>query len=160
MSMKNSNDTIGDRTRDLPACSVVSQPTVPLRATNCYIVGDIFGEVVVPVLRVKKFQTKVSNFRFLPLCSWDPRSSGLLHVLSWFVSDVLGQHMSPVRKFFFLEILFENGTDMLCQKVGNKNISASHQVRRAKILKDLNFKYFNNYILRNKWEHKRFWTDW
>jgi hypothetical protein len=27
--MKNSNDTIGNRTCDLPACSVVPQPTVP-----------------------------------------------------------------------------------------------------------------------------------
>jgi hypothetical protein len=29
MSMKNSNYTIGNRTRDLPACSAVPQPTVP-----------------------------------------------------------------------------------------------------------------------------------
>ena len=29
--MKNSNDTIGNRTRDLLACSAVPQPTVPLR---------------------------------------------------------------------------------------------------------------------------------
>jgi hypothetical protein len=28
--MKNSNDTIGNRTRDLPACSAVPQPTAPL----------------------------------------------------------------------------------------------------------------------------------
>jgi len=27
--MKKSNDTIGNRTRDLPACSAVPQPTVP-----------------------------------------------------------------------------------------------------------------------------------
>ena len=27
MSMKNSGDTIGNRTRDLPACSAVTQPT-------------------------------------------------------------------------------------------------------------------------------------
>jgi len=27
MSMKNSNDTIGNGTRDLPACSAVPQPT-------------------------------------------------------------------------------------------------------------------------------------
>jgi len=27
--MKNSNDTIGKRTRDLPVCSAVSQPTAP-----------------------------------------------------------------------------------------------------------------------------------
>jgi hypothetical protein len=32
MSMKNSNDNIGDRTRDLPACSAVPQPTAPPRA--------------------------------------------------------------------------------------------------------------------------------
>jgi hypothetical protein len=29
--MKNSNDTIGIRTRDLPACSAVSQSTAPTR---------------------------------------------------------------------------------------------------------------------------------
>jgi len=32
MSMKNSNDTIGNRTRDLPACSAVPQPTALPRA--------------------------------------------------------------------------------------------------------------------------------
>jgi hypothetical protein len=30
--MKNSNDIIGNRTRDLPACSAVPQPTTPPRA--------------------------------------------------------------------------------------------------------------------------------
>ena len=29
MSMKNSSGTIGNRTRDLPACSAVPQPTAP-----------------------------------------------------------------------------------------------------------------------------------
>jgi len=29
MLMKNSNDTVGNLTRELPDCSVVSQPTVP-----------------------------------------------------------------------------------------------------------------------------------
>ena len=32
--MKNSNDTIGNRTRDLPAYSVVPQPTVPPRNSH------------------------------------------------------------------------------------------------------------------------------
>ena len=32
MSMKNSNDNIGNRTRDVPACSAVPQPTSPPRA--------------------------------------------------------------------------------------------------------------------------------
>ena len=32
MLMKNSNDTIGNRARDLPACSAVPQPTAPPRA--------------------------------------------------------------------------------------------------------------------------------
>jgi len=30
--MKKSNDTIGIQTRDLPACSAVTQPTAPPRA--------------------------------------------------------------------------------------------------------------------------------
>jgi hypothetical protein len=32
MSMKNSNDTIGNRTRDRPVCSTVLLPTAPTRA--------------------------------------------------------------------------------------------------------------------------------
>ena len=31
MPMKNSNDTVGDRTHDVPACSVVPEPNAPLR---------------------------------------------------------------------------------------------------------------------------------
>ena len=31
MSMKNSNETIGNGTRDLPTCSAVPQPTAPPR---------------------------------------------------------------------------------------------------------------------------------
>jgi len=34
MSMKNSSDTIGNRTRDLPACSAVPQPTALPRAPD------------------------------------------------------------------------------------------------------------------------------
>jgi len=43
--MKNSNDTIGNRTRDSPACGTVPQPTPPPRAPNrdeyqeCFLVG-------------------------------------------------------------------------------------------------------------------------
>ena len=36
MLKKNSNDTIGNRTHDLPACSAVPQPTAPLRAPVSY----------------------------------------------------------------------------------------------------------------------------
>jgi hypothetical protein len=36
--MKNSNDTIENRIRDLPACSVVPQPTAPPRAPPAYMV--------------------------------------------------------------------------------------------------------------------------
>jgi len=38
MSMKNSNDTIGNRTRDLPTCTAVPQPTsLPHAPTWCSI---------------------------------------------------------------------------------------------------------------------------
>jgi hypothetical protein len=45
MSMKNSNDTIGNRTRDLPACSAVPQPTAPPAACLlCITVHKVASE--------------------------------------------------------------------------------------------------------------------
>jgi hypothetical protein len=41
--MKNSNDTIGNRNRDLPACSAVPQPTAPPRTP--YLEGECSLEV-------------------------------------------------------------------------------------------------------------------
>jgi hypothetical protein len=35
MSMKNSNDTTGNQTRDLPNCSAVPQQTTPPRVPTC-----------------------------------------------------------------------------------------------------------------------------
>jgi hypothetical protein len=48
MSMKNSSHTTtGNRIRDLPACSTVPQPTVPVR-TPCYCVStDIFPNLCI-----------------------------------------------------------------------------------------------------------------
>jgi len=34
--MKHSNDTIGDRSRNLPACSAVPHPNAPLRTSTTY----------------------------------------------------------------------------------------------------------------------------
>jgi hypothetical protein len=44
--MKNSNDNIGNRTRDLPACSVVPQPTVPPRTLTDFIIREYRQEVL------------------------------------------------------------------------------------------------------------------
>jgi len=40
---KNSSDSIGNRTRDLPACSAVPQPTAPPRDLLCLKHGSIIG---------------------------------------------------------------------------------------------------------------------
>jgi hypothetical protein len=42
MSMKNFSDNIGDRTRDLPACSAMPQPTALLRAPERKNKGNEF----------------------------------------------------------------------------------------------------------------------
>jgi len=42
MSIKNSNDTIGNRTHDLPACSPVPQATAPQRASRV-LGGELNG---------------------------------------------------------------------------------------------------------------------
>jgi hypothetical protein len=46
MSMKNSNDIIGNRTRNLPACSAMPQPTAPPAACPiCTVVPSIIFDV-------------------------------------------------------------------------------------------------------------------
>ena len=47
LSMKNSNDTIGNRTRDLLTCSAVPQPTVPPRSPIQWVPG-LFSRVKGP----------------------------------------------------------------------------------------------------------------
>ena len=37
MSIKSSNDTTGNRIRDLPACTIVPQPTAPPRAPLLFV---------------------------------------------------------------------------------------------------------------------------
>jgi len=47
MSIKNYNDSIGNRTRDLPICSAVPQPTAPPRApSNIMVILIRFGALV------------------------------------------------------------------------------------------------------------------
>jgi hypothetical protein len=42
MSMKNYSDTVGNRTRDLPACGAVPQPSAPIRT--------LYSKVVIMIL--------------------------------------------------------------------------------------------------------------
>jgi hypothetical protein len=42
MSTKNSNETIGNRTRDLPVCSAVPQQTAPPRAPFAKVAPKFF----------------------------------------------------------------------------------------------------------------------
>ena len=46
MSIKNFSDTIGNRTRDLPACNAVSQPTAPPCAPMKMLVVSIITDVL------------------------------------------------------------------------------------------------------------------
>jgi hypothetical protein len=60
MSMKNSCDTIGNPTRDLPACSAVPEPTAPPRApsycsTLTYLAAHKISK---KKKRVKKYNTQ------------------------------------------------------------------------------------------------------
>ena len=61
--MKNSNDTIGNRTRDLPACSAVPQPTAPPCAPNCAVRTEILYIMWI------HFCFTPTNFKIWPQCS-------------------------------------------------------------------------------------------
>jgi len=59
MSMKNSNDTIGNRTRDLPPCNAVPQPTAPPRDLfynlkyNTFFVIELHDAVILNMYFIK-----------------------------------------------------------------------------------------------------------
>ena len=53
--MKNSNKTIGNRTRDLPACSVVPQLTAPPRAPVVVVVVVVSVPRVIPTWKRSVF---------------------------------------------------------------------------------------------------------
>jgi hypothetical protein len=55
MSIKKSNDTIGNRTRDLPACSAVPQPTAPPAACPHFLL----------------IMTDNMTFQSIDISSWD-----------------------------------------------------------------------------------------
>jgi hypothetical protein len=45
MSMKNSNYTIGNQTRDLPTCSAVPQPTAPPRSFRKDDIKEVYDKL-------------------------------------------------------------------------------------------------------------------
>jgi len=69
--MKKSNDTIGNRTRDLPACSAVPQPNAPPRA---------------PYLKRTKFKLSkhyMKNIKIMPLLRCEVMYSGKQVAIFW-----------------------------------------------------------------------------
>jgi hypothetical protein len=77
MSMKNSSKSIGNRTRDLPACSAVTQPTEPPRASGLYVQAIILNLAVsVPSTRLSIFSevTDVLSPRQWALLIYDASS--------------------------------------------------------------------------------------
>jgi len=71
MSMKNFIDTIGNRNRDLPTCSVVPQPTAPPRAPFICSYRHFKSKVwdrIIDILRVYR------------LVTIQPRNNGIIHV--------------------------------------------------------------------------------
>jgi hypothetical protein len=64
MSVKNSSDTIGNRTRDVPVCSAVPQPTAPSNTKldlKNVITQQIFLFVAVRTFRLIKSSTELSS---------------------------------------------------------------------------------------------------
>jgi hypothetical protein len=60
MSMKNSNDIIGNRTRDLPTCNIVPQPTAPPHAPkDTYITNHFHLKQLIKIPWIKQSDCKV-----------------------------------------------------------------------------------------------------
>ena len=61
MSMK--NYTLGNRTRDLPVCSAVPQPTAPPRVPNTIDAFHIFQMLEFSQKSIKNYQIKIIRYK-------------------------------------------------------------------------------------------------
>jgi hypothetical protein len=90
--MKNLNNTIGNRTRDLPSCSTMPQPTAPLRTPNfCLLLLKMnytsyspLGYLIHLILVFHKFlepERSFTSIMYIDRCNFDCRLSfvGLSH---------------------------------------------------------------------------------
>ena len=57
MPMKNSNETVGNRSRDLSACSVVPKPTAPRRIRCCRSVNKMWNLVLINCIKLSSYFT-------------------------------------------------------------------------------------------------------
>ena len=65
MSMKNSNDAIGNRTCDLPACSAEPQPSAPPRAPFYIVRVEVQEFTARLILSLKKKKVFISLYRII-----------------------------------------------------------------------------------------------
>jgi hypothetical protein len=70
MSMKNSNDTIGNRTRDVPACSAVPQPTAPPRSPGNFLERLSKTMRDIRLVAVPWYKPDTSTLKVISITSW------------------------------------------------------------------------------------------
>jgi len=96
--MKNSNETIGNRTRDLPACSAVSQPTAPPRAPlliDTYYFYNFFSNLIKIACMCTKtvIPRPTAEGGVITACSTKRRSAKFLWSKDGYVDwDIYGAH--------------------------------------------------------------------
>jgi len=79
MSLKNSSDTIGNQTRDLPACSALPQPTALLRAPNYEVIHVKYNENVSVLLSQLSGMQNIFSAQFFVVFLVVPYFSTLSH---------------------------------------------------------------------------------
>ena len=90
--MKNCNDTILNRTRDLSASSAVPQPTVPPRTQfDCKIVSSHI---------IKRLKSKINTFSlFLLIDNQIQKNSGFVSFVAFVVISLILNFVQKYRKF-------------------------------------------------------------
>ena len=93
--MKKSSDTIRNRTRDLPACSALPQPTAPPRAPSTKITTPLLPQPLPQPATFLVTTMRIAETSSYGICyhkPTQPSSPHVLHVLS------LVTHITPFRK--------------------------------------------------------------
>jgi hypothetical protein len=113
ISMKNSSDTIGNQTRDLPTCSAVPQPNALPRAPNMYVYFFVFTNkwTLHSFIRIyycnKSLILNINSCNYLFLTSLPQSSSEMAHESGKVVSPTHRPPLPP-RKYSWYSYLLED----------------------------------------------------
>jgi hypothetical protein len=132
--MKNSNDTIRNRTRNLPACSTVAQTTAPPRAPlHCSTISNSL------FLIIQSFDTIPLDFLTATLTTYNVNKGHFYHICYQLLAVILRPSLQPQCSQFRYNVIVAFLGNLHYIKLRNKYRDKSEKKRNGSLIQTFIF---------------------